>query len=81
MSFSTAGERRYRPISKTSSPPDMMSAWEMVLSTGLPLKVADFTNMFSFERFFATIARVRPPGSATVAFGICGAPRTFHGRT
>ena len=54
-----------------------MSAWEIVLSTGLPLKVADFTNMFSFERFFATTESFRPPGSAIVAFGICGAPMTY----
>ena len=69
--------RRYWPISKTTSPPDMMSAWEMVLSTGFPLRATSVSDIFALERFFATTEMVRPPGSAIVAFGICGAPMTY----
>ena len=46
-------------ISKTSSPPDMMSAWWIFQSViGLPFSVTDFTYLFPRDRFLAMTVNV-----------------------
>ena len=59
--FCNFAERKlYRAcISKTSSPPDMMSAWWIFQSViGLPFSVTDFTYLFSRDRFLAMTVNV-----------------------